>query len=361
VVDTQSGFLVVIKRIDSRLALSVKRRLGTPPVSSILLTPDESLKLSRILGGSTADGSPQKYRASTLIAPSRPRLSPYDDSQQNEDDLNGEQGPSGPTSLRGERSQLADEPDPRPSAAQNYAPIDERTEGIDESDATSLTETAALSSKSSRSSRTWDILLGSTKSSDKGSIGGLLLICLLGGAVTVGVAGASIWFLKEKRHAVKHEAPVASAQILESRFIDKFSRDYVLGLLDFNPSTYRYSQVRAMAAMTPELMAKYWQETHFPLPLSQLAIAGRKQSVVISNVEQKPSTNSYSHEVDVFANLTCPDQTTDQNPDQKPDQKTDRKTDKKDVSAVQLRLTIEKEQDGSYKVSKQADVSSSAK
>jgi hypothetical protein len=49
VVDTQSGFLVVIKRVDSRLALSVKRRLGTPPVSSILLTPDESLKLSKIL------------------------------------------------------------------------------------------------------------------------------------------------------------------------------------------------------------------------------------------------------------------------------------------------------------------------
>ncbi len=49
VVDTQSGFVVVVKQLEKRLALSVKRQLGTPPTSSILLTPDESLKLSRIL------------------------------------------------------------------------------------------------------------------------------------------------------------------------------------------------------------------------------------------------------------------------------------------------------------------------
>jgi hypothetical protein len=49
VVDTQSGYLVVIKRSDSKIALSVKRRIGTPPSSAIYLTPDESLKLSAIL------------------------------------------------------------------------------------------------------------------------------------------------------------------------------------------------------------------------------------------------------------------------------------------------------------------------
>src|SRR5437868_3689697 len=52
VVDTQSGFLVVVKRAESeRFSLSVKRRLGTPPTSSVVLTPDESLKLSKILSG----------------------------------------------------------------------------------------------------------------------------------------------------------------------------------------------------------------------------------------------------------------------------------------------------------------------
>lgn len=52
VVDTQSGFLVVVRRLNHRLALSVKRRIGTPPTSSIALTPDESLTLSRVLATS---------------------------------------------------------------------------------------------------------------------------------------------------------------------------------------------------------------------------------------------------------------------------------------------------------------------
>src|SRR5262249_40371760 len=60
VVDTQSGFLVVVRRLDERHALMVRRRLGTPPSSSIVLTPDESLKLSRILAGSSASASEPK-------------------------------------------------------------------------------------------------------------------------------------------------------------------------------------------------------------------------------------------------------------------------------------------------------------
>ena len=49
VVDTQSGFLVVLKQIERKIALSVKRRVGTPPTSIIAFTPDESLQLSVIL------------------------------------------------------------------------------------------------------------------------------------------------------------------------------------------------------------------------------------------------------------------------------------------------------------------------
>ncbi|MBY0357102.1 MAG: hypothetical protein K2W82_03800 [Candidatus Obscuribacterales bacterium] len=51
IVDTQSGFLVIVKHQDNRCAFSVKRRLGTPPSSSVTLTPDESIKLSKILVG----------------------------------------------------------------------------------------------------------------------------------------------------------------------------------------------------------------------------------------------------------------------------------------------------------------------
>jgi hypothetical protein len=51
VVETQSGFLIVVKDVPEkeRLSLSVKRQIGTPPTSNILMTMDESKKLSNIL------------------------------------------------------------------------------------------------------------------------------------------------------------------------------------------------------------------------------------------------------------------------------------------------------------------------
>ena len=63
VVDTQSGYLVVLKKVDgTRVALSVKRRIGTPPSSFVLLTPDEQVKMAKILAEAKADAkrvSPQ--------------------------------------------------------------------------------------------------------------------------------------------------------------------------------------------------------------------------------------------------------------------------------------------------------------
>ena len=37
-VETQSGFLVVLKDVEERVSLSVKRKIGTPPASQVLLT-----------------------------------------------------------------------------------------------------------------------------------------------------------------------------------------------------------------------------------------------------------------------------------------------------------------------------------
>ncbi len=54
-VDTQSGFKITIKPSGDQQSLSVKRQVGTVPSSSILLTPDESLKLSRILSSNQLD------------------------------------------------------------------------------------------------------------------------------------------------------------------------------------------------------------------------------------------------------------------------------------------------------------------
>src|SRR5579864_4738829 len=40
--ETQSGYMVLIKQLGSRYALSFKRQIGTPPTSSIFLTSDEA-------------------------------------------------------------------------------------------------------------------------------------------------------------------------------------------------------------------------------------------------------------------------------------------------------------------------------
>ena len=48
--ETQSGYLVLIKQLGSRYALSFKRQIGTPPTSSIFLTADEGQRLANILG-----------------------------------------------------------------------------------------------------------------------------------------------------------------------------------------------------------------------------------------------------------------------------------------------------------------------
>ena len=46
--ETQSGYLVLIKQLGSRYALSFKRQIGTPPTSSIFLTADEGQRLANI-------------------------------------------------------------------------------------------------------------------------------------------------------------------------------------------------------------------------------------------------------------------------------------------------------------------------
>jgi len=48
--ETQSGYLVLIKQLGSRYALSFKRQIGTPPSSSIFLTSDEAKRLSNMFG-----------------------------------------------------------------------------------------------------------------------------------------------------------------------------------------------------------------------------------------------------------------------------------------------------------------------
>jgi hypothetical protein len=47
--ETQSGFLVLVKPEGKHYSLSFKRQIGTPPISSVLLTADEAKRLSNFL------------------------------------------------------------------------------------------------------------------------------------------------------------------------------------------------------------------------------------------------------------------------------------------------------------------------
>jgi len=77
--ETQSGYLVLIKQLGSRYALSFKRQIGTPPTSSIFLTADEGQRLANILGSNSrqqndcSDSTNELEQHLTSIRPSRNR------------------------------------------------------------------------------------------------------------------------------------------------------------------------------------------------------------------------------------------------------------------------------------------------
>jgi len=235
VVDTQSGFLVVVRKLDERHSLMVRRRLGTPPSSSIVLTPDESLKLSRILAGSSA----QAVESKSFTASADGWLDEFND-----------------VAYRRGAARLAEELSPmRPS-------------------------------------------LGAVKPD-------IWQFALVGvGLALLGLAGLMGYSLASARPAaVKAVAVVAKpADPLEAKKVDAFSRQFVAEMLDFNPETYRVSQIRAMAAMAPELVDSYWQDTNFPLSKRQLASLPHDTNLMITKVSQeRPEANQAA--VDVFAQM----------------------------------------------------------
>lgn len=48
--ETQSGFMVVLKAADGRLVLSLRRKVGTPPTSQVYFTSDEVRQLTALMG-----------------------------------------------------------------------------------------------------------------------------------------------------------------------------------------------------------------------------------------------------------------------------------------------------------------------
>ncbi len=220
VVDTQSGFLLVIKRMGERLALSCKRRVGTPPSSVILLTPDEGLKLSKIL-------------ASSIVG--------LDDSAEE----------NGNRSLAVGRRRFPFTPQTIPKKALGVL------------DAPKTFKLAAA------------------------IVGIAVLLC--GSFVAGKFTSVAI-------------APAVENDPLAVKNVDKFARGFVSDMLDFNPDTYRISQVHAMSYMSPELLEKYWNETNFPLSRRQLKGLPQGTTVMITRIGQE-KIDATTASADIYAQV----------------------------------------------------------
>jgi hypothetical protein len=300
VVDTQSGFLVVVRRIDSRVALSVKRRIGTPPTSTIALTPDESLKLSIILADHVVSQNGKAAVAGRLPASIESWL--------------GQIG-------RQEHAQASYDPynddlKADPSIAQAH------------SDASSFaTETKKRARRKQRMAPNRELKIAALA----------FIIIVLGGA---GFGLASLFRQGHQPAAPVSSAPPTVVSALDDLPVDKFCRTFVSEMLDFNPQSYRLSQVQAMSHMSPTMLDKYWQETNFPISKKQLSGLPQGQTLMITKVSQE-RISSQEKDVDLYAELVS--------------------ANSKVSNAVHLKIRVATGVDNELKVTSLQDLSSSKK
>ncbi|CAN5437902.1 hypothetical protein BH10CYA1_BH10CYA1_37550 [soil metagenome] len=293
VVDTQSGFLVVIKRVDTRFSLSVKRRLGTPPVSSILLTPDESIKLSKILGSARTETRPSG-RINTPISPDVDGwLSSIEDlDREASDSEESEEVETG--QLRDPHSRSYTARRPRSTRRRAATPVKPPLKMI-----------------------------------------GIVAACLILLPAMV-FGGYQLLTAKHSPKSAVVATPTVDVEAIEAERVNKFSRTFVSDMLDFSPATYRVSQVDAMANMSPELLESYWNETHFPLTTEQLKSSPQGMTLMITKVDQQ-RLDELSRQVDIFAELVSPNS--------------------KLSNAVHLQLKVATASDGQLRVLEQKDLS----
>jgi len=285
VVDTQSGFLVVIKRLEARLALSVKRRLGTPPSSSILLTQDESLQLARIL-------SDNGVGEQELPTPGRKKNFARDiDNWIN---------------TLSSKPAVAEEQPESAGELNAYNQLDQyetgQSEGLERSPA-SRWDKFMMDEPTPESRRAARKRKRPTISIPPGAI--KLAAGLAVTLVVVAIAGTVISTFKAPDKSEPKQDVLAAAPLSDTK-VDKFARAFVSNMLDFNPATYLMSQVQAMAVMKPELLENYWTETNFPLSKRQLAGLPQNQTVLITKVTQE-RLNETTKDVDIYAELVSAD------------------------------------------------------
>jgi hypothetical protein len=254
VVDTQSGFLVVIKRLNDHLCLSIKRQIGTPPNSSVSLTPDESLKLSRIIAGSLS--STDDWNSLSSARKERRSGSDRRRSMELSSGLKGEGGSQTDLEI----------PDEVPAS---LMPVRE-------------------------------LLISVLRRFMIPIVGIILCVFTIG----IGAGITSLQLFSKNAPAAPTAAAVSiSKDTLDPQKVDGFVRVFVTRLLDFTAKSYRISQVQAMASMSPDLLERYWKETRFPLSRRQLSALPHGTSVVIGELKQTP-LDAKTVSVDVHAQIT---------------------------------------------------------
>ncbi len=296
VVDTQSGFLVIVRRVDTRVTLSVKRRVGTPPTSTIALTPDESLKLSIILADHVAAENGKAAGTGRLPSSVEAWLGQIGPNERAVYDLHDGALPRDAdiSPVRNDASSFAKETKRRARKKQRLVPNRELKL----------------------------IALGAT-------------ILVLGGA---GLALTSLFKPQSPAKVTETKAVVPSA--LDDLAVDKFCRTFVSEMLDFNPDSYRLSQIQAMSHMAAQVLDKYWQETSFPISRKQLSSLPQGQTLMITKVgQERISTNE--KDVDLYAELVS--------------------ANSKISNAVHLKMRVVNSPDNELKVTNLQDLSASKK
>ena len=282
VVDTQSGFLVVLKQIEKKIALSVKRRVGTPPTSIIAFTPDESLQLSVILANYTVSQQGLSAIAGRLPDSIEQWLSTVESAEYRQQQDSADNDSLHPGFSR--------------SSSTASAKSGARNRDFDESYPLGDVKTPDYPPKASiRSHRRMIPNSGIKMVAAAVALVGLCLVGLLFSSLTIPSKTAQP---SEKVAAID----VASLSPLDDTAIDKFARAFVGEMLDFNRKTYRTSQVKAMAHMSPAVLDKYWKETRFPADVGKLNAGPNNQTLMITNVSQE-RLNATEKDVDIFAEL----------------------------------------------------------
>lgn len=336
VVDTQSGFLVVVKRQTERISISVKRRLGTPPNSSVLLTPDESLKLSRILATSLTAEEFQRERVPRSELRRHFGSSQFDSAPFNSAEYRDSQ-------VDNHSSQYSDSKYGDSQCGNtlyrdgeyNY-PYGESNEQIppskDGGRFASLEQEALAGVAAARARKTG-------KRAWFRAINPRLVGVSCTVALVLSAVGISAGLVLNNTFGPTAPDSVNIPNPLTPEKIDGFARVYVSDLLDFNPDSYKISQIQAMSHMSQQLLERYWKETKFPLTNAQLEALPQKCTVMITEIQQKP-IDMESADVDIYAHMVQPNSRV--------------------MAPLHLKLKLGTTADGTIRVIEQQDITATA-